>query len=68
MSWVGKTLRRYSPRIYNFGRVWLLRQYVKQGDVVVQAGVDMGTNSSNVIYLSRIVGNRGVKQTYVRAR
>lgn len=59
MSLVGTILRRYFPKVYTFGRVWLLRKYVKQGDVVVQAGVDMGTNSSDVIYLSRIVGNTG---------
>jgi len=61
MVQVGILLRKYFPRVYGFCRTWILKkENVKLGDVVVQAGVDMTTCSSDVIYMSEIVGPGGL--------
>lgn len=60
MGWIGRILREHCPEIYTLCRIWLLRKYIKRGDIVVQAGVDMTTDSSDVIYMSKIVGEGGL--------
>lgn len=59
-----KAILKYFPGIYRLGVLIRWRSFIKSGDTVVQAGVDMGTKhkkclASNVFYMSKIVGKEG---------